>query len=57
MYRRDNDRALSAYDITPNIPLQNGFFTVSVPGVDRSQLPAFLYMWQPEPLLERTYGN
>ena len=57
MFRRSNDRALSPYDVTPNIPLQNTFLTVSLPGLDRSQLPTFLYLWQPEPLLEKTGGQ
>ncbi len=54
MYRRDNDRAFTPYDITPNLPIQNTIIPVSVPGLDRSQLPTFLYMWQPDPLLEKT---
>lgn len=57
VYRRQNDRALSPYDITPNIPLQHSIMPGSVPGFDRSQLPTFLYLWQPEPLLEKTGGN
>jgi protease-4 len=57
MFRRSNDRALSPYDVTPNIPLQNTFLPVSLPGLDRSQLPTFLYLWQPEPLLEKTGGQ
>ncbi len=57
MYRRANDRALSPYDITPNIPLQHSILSVSIPGIDRSQLPTFLCLWQPEPLIEKTGGN
>jgi protease-4 len=56
LYRRENDRALTAYDVTPNIPLQNSILPVSLPGLDRSQLPTFLYLWQPEPMLEKTGG-
>jgi protease-4 len=56
-YRRPNDRTLSPYDITPNVPLQNSFMPLSIPGLDRSQLPTFLYLWQPEPGLEKTGGN
>ena len=48
LYRRANDRALSPYDVTPNVPLQNALFPVSIPGLDRSQLPTFLFLWQPE---------
>lgn len=52
MFRRSNDRALTQYDITPNTP---GFFAsvpIDLPGADRASLPAFLYLWQPEPGLE-----
>ncbi len=54
LYRRDNDRARTSYDVTPNIPLQNGLFPLSIPGVDRSRLPVFLYLWQLDPTLERS---
>ncbi|MEM6330231.1 MAG: S49 family peptidase [Planctomycetota bacterium] len=56
VYRRSNDRALTAYDITPNLPTPAVSVPLSIPGLDRSQLPTFLYLWQPEPLLERTGG-
>lgn len=56
VYRRSNDRALTAYDITPNLPASAVSLPLSIPGFDRSQLPIFLYLWQPEPLLERTGG-
>lgn len=49
MYRRCNDRALTAYDVTPNAPLQNSLFPFNIPGLDRSSLPRFLYLWQPDP--------
>lgn len=57
LFRRCNDRAMTIYDVTPNIPIQNSLFPLSVPGMDRSQFPTFLYMWQPEPLLEKTGGR
>jgi len=56
VFRRNNDRALTAYDITPNLPTPIVSVPLSIPGLDRSQLPAFLYLWQPDPLLERTGG-
>jgi protease-4 len=56
LFHRDNDRALTPYDITPNIAVQHGMFPLSVPGIDRSRLPTFLYIWQPEPLLEKSGG-
>jgi protease-4 len=54
MYRRKTDAAYSAYAISltqgtpPASPL-----VMSLPGLERSRLPAFLYLWQPEPTLDR----
>lgn len=55
VYRRDNDRALTPYDITPNVPGPS-LMPFSLPGVDRAALPTFLYLWQPEPAYEKTSG-
>lgn len=57
LFRRCNDRSLTIYDVTPNIPTQGSLFPLSIPGLDRAQMPTFLYMWQPEPLLEKTGGR
>jgi protease-4 len=57
LYHRSNDRAYSAYSITPNVPLQNSMLPISVPGLDRSRLPTFLYLWQPDPALEKLGGR
>jgi protease-4 len=57
LFRRCNDRALTIYDVTPNISAQASIFPLSLPGLDRALLPTFLYMWQPEPLLEKTGGR
>jgi protease IV len=57
LYHRGNDRAHSAYAITPNVPLQNTMLPMSVPGLDRSRLPTFLYLWQPDPTLEKLGGR
>lgn len=56
VYKRCNDRALTAYDITPNLPASTVSLPISIPGLDRSQLPVFLYLWQPETGIERTGG-
>ena len=56
-YHRANDPARSPYAITPNVPLQNGLFPLSLPGFDRSRLPSFLYLWQPEPTMEKAVGR
>lgn len=57
LYHRRNDKAHSPYAITPNVPLQNTMLPISVPGLDRSRLPTFLYMWQPDPTLEKLGGR
>jgi protease-4 len=56
LYRRCGDAARSLYATTPNRPLQGGSLLPSVPGLDRSRLPLFLYMWQPEPTLFKWTG-
>ena len=57
LYHRREDQALSQYSITPNTPLQKGIFPISVPGLDRSKLPCFLYLWQMEPASEVVNGK
>ena len=57
MYRRDNDRAYTALDVTPNHPTQMSFFPVNLPGLDRSMLPTFLYLWQPDPSFATSAGT
>jgi protease-4 len=57
MYRHKNNPPYSIYDTTPNVPLQATLSPISLPGIDRSRLPTFLYMWQPEPTLERLSGK
>ena len=47
MLRRDNDRAFSQFDVTPNTPYS--LLPIKMPGLDRSSLPTFLYLWQPDP--------
>ncbi|MBX3422779.1 MAG: signal peptide peptidase SppA [Pirellulaceae bacterium] len=49
MLRRDNDRAYTALDMSPNTPTLSSLIPLKVPGLDRSALPTFLYLWQPEP--------
>jgi protease-4 len=56
LYRRKNDPARSIYAVTPNAPLQLAQFP-SVPGLERSRLPTFLSIWQPELTLERLGGK
>lgn len=53
MLHRCHDAARSPYAVSPHQPAQTGLLPLSVPGFERSQLPTFLYIWQPEPTLER----
>src|SRR5207253_11410 len=45
--------------LTPeaNTPMQAGLVPASIPGLDRSRLPTFLFLWQPEPTMEKLTGR
>lgn len=45
--------AHSVYAITPSPVSLNDAIPFSYPGLDRSKLPSFLYLWQPDPTLPR----
>ena len=53
---RPRDPARTPYAVTPNAPVTNGIFP-RVAGLNRSQLPTFLYIWQPDPSIETAFGN
>jgi protease-4 len=53
MYSRASTPARTLYDIAPNRPMQPNVVNWSVPGMDRSRLPLFLYLWEVEPTLVR----
>ena len=57
LFHRCNDPVRSPYGITPNVPLQATAIPFSLPGLDRSRLPTFLYVWEPEVTLERLSGK
>jgi protease IV len=57
LYHRCNDPGRTPYATTPNTPLQYSLLPVSIPGVERSRLPTFLYLWAPDPTLERLGGK
>ena len=57
MYRRTNDPANSVYSVTANIPLQGAGLLPNLPGLDRSKLPTFLSVWQPELTIEKLGGK
>ena len=53
MYHRCTDQARSPYATTANAPTLNNLLPLSLPGLERSRLPTFLYMWEPDPTVER----
>jgi protease-4 len=57
LYRRTNDPAHSIYAVTANVPLQGAGLFPNLPGLDRSKLPTFLSMWQPELTMEKLGGK
>lgn len=57
LYRRENDPAHSIYAVTANIPLQGAGLLPNVPGLDRSKLPTFLSLWEPELTMEKLGGK
>jgi protease IV len=56
-YHRQGDPGLSPYSVTPNIPLQDKLLPVNVPGLNRSRLPSFLYLWEIDPTVEAINGK
>ncbi len=57
LYRRTNDPAHSVYAVTANVPLQGAGLLPNIPGLDRSKLPTFLSLWQPELTMEKLGGK
>ncbi|VTU00504.1 signal peptide peptidase 36k type : Signal peptide peptidase SppA, 36K type OS=Isosphaera pallida (strain ATCC 43644 / DSM 9630 / IS1B) GN=Isop_2117 PE=4 SV=1: Peptidase_S49 [Gemmataceae bacterium] len=57
LYRRANDPARTVYAVTPNVPLQGAGILPNLPGLDRSKLPTFLSVWQPELTMEKLGGK
>ncbi|WP_443217311.1 S49 family peptidase [Rhodopirellula sp. P2] len=56
LLRRDNDRAMSEFDVTPNVPMTS-ILPIQLPGLDRSAMPTFLYLWQPDPSIVTANGG
>jgi protease IV len=54
LYHRSGYPAHSLYAITPTPAPLSEIIPFSYPGLDRSRLPTFLYLWQPDPTLPRT---
>jgi protease IV len=53
LYHRVGYPAHSVYAITPTPAPLSEAIPFSYPGLDRSKLPTFLYLWQPDPTLPR----
>jgi protease-4 len=53
MFHRAGYPAHSLYAIAPTPTPLNAAIPFSYPGLDRSKLPTFLYLWQPDPTLPR----
>ena len=49
IYRRDGDLAFSPFDIASSQPSMPSLLPFRLPGLDRSSMPTFLYMWQADP--------
>lgn len=55
LLRRPGDPARTPYAVSPNLPMQ--LLALSMPGLDRSKLPTFMYAWTPDPTLEKVSGK
>jgi protease-4 len=53
LYHRSGYPAHSVYAIAPTPAPLSDALPFSYPGLDRSKLPTFLYLWQPDPTLPR----
>jgi protease-4 len=54
IYHRAGTPARSLYAISPGPPRLSDAIPLSYPGLDRTKLPTFLYLWQPDPTIPRT---
>jgi protease-4 len=57
LFQRRGSPTRSIYASAPNVPLQSELIPFSYPGLERSKLPTFLYLWQPDPTLTRLGGR
>ncbi|WP_074310819.1 S49 family peptidase [Singulisphaera sp. GP187] len=56
-FERAGHPTRSIYSIVPNVPLQSELIPFSYPGLERSKLPTFLYLWQPDPTITKLSGR
>jgi len=57
MFRRPGDPARSPFAVTANQAITGGLLPISIPGLERSRLPQFMYIWLAEPTLDRLAGR
>ena len=57
LFQRSGYPVRSIYATVPNVPLQSELIPLSYPGLERSKLPTFLYLWQPDPTITRLGGR
>ncbi len=53
LLQRQSYPGRSIYAITPNTPIQGEMVPFSYPGLERTKMPTFLYLWQPDPTVTR----
>lgn len=53
LFQRKGYPVRTIYASVPNVPIQSDMIPFSYPGLDRSKLPTFLYLWQPDPTLSK----
>jgi protease-4 len=57
LFHRAGTPVHSVYAVAPNTPLQGDLIPFSYPGLERSKLPTFLYLWQPDPTITKVPGH
>jgi protease-4 len=57
LFQRTGYPIHSIYSMVPNVPLQGDLIPMSYPGLDRTKLPTFLYLWLPDPTLTKLGGR
>jgi protease IV len=57
VFQRSGYPTRSLYAIVPNVPIQSELIPLSYPGLERSKMPTFLYLWQPDPTITRIGGQ
>lgn len=53
LYRREGQEAYTPMDSEPQFNPAPSLFPIHLPGLSRSEMPTFLYMWQPDPKMAK----